>query len=328
MRATLFVLAAAALSIPTACGGGAGDSTWPIRPVKVIVPFGTGSGVDVVTRLLAPRLARRWGQPVVIDNRPGADGIVGAQAFAAATDQHTLLFSPGGQVTLSPLLHERLPYDPLRDLVPIAAVVTPSIGIAVTKDLRAATLADVVTLARQQPGHFLWAAAPGLPEVLFKAFFEIEKIQMKHVPYRDMSVAQQDLAAGRIHVGVFAVASLTPLLQSGAARLVAVTSSARIAAAPDVPTTAEAGYPALTADGKWGFYGWRDIPADLRERLSVEIRQSLDDAALTAKLAAMGLTVSPGSAEEFTRALDKQRQQVREIARIIGLKPPSGDGER
>lgn len=221
MRATLIVSLAAALVAAMACGGKAESGGWPTRPIKVIVPFGPGSGSDLVARLLAPRLSERWGQPVVIDNRPGADGVVGAQAFASATDRHTLLFSPAGQVTLSPLLHDRLPYDPVRDLVPIAAVVTPSIGIAAAKDVGAASLADVVTLARQQPNRYLWAAAPGLPEVLFKAFLAIEKVEMKHVPYRDLSVAVQDLGAGRIHVGVFAVPTFMALVQSGAVKLLA-----------------------------------------------------------------------------------------------------------
>ena len=328
MRATLPFFLAIGLAIASACGRTASSSEWPTRPVKVIVPFGPGSGPDIVARLLAPRLSERWRQPVVVDNRPGADGIVGVQAFAAATDHHTLLFTPAGQVTLSPLLHERLPFDPVADLVPIAAIVNPSIGIATTSSAGAASLSDLVSRARQEPNRLMWAAVPGLPEVIFKAFLAIEKLQMKHVPYRDMSVALQDLGAERIHVLVGSVPTLSPLLQSGRARLLAVTTSARISAAPEVPTTTEAGYPALSADGKWGFYGWRDIPDALRERISQDIRLALDDPALIAKLSNMGLTVAPATAEEFTRAIDHHREQVQEMARIIGLKPPSSEGGR
>ena len=250
------------------------------------------------------------------------------QAFAAATDHHTLLFTPAGQVTLSPLLHERLPFDPVADLVPIAAVVNPSIGIATSSSARATSLSDLVSRARQQPNHLMWAAVPGLPEVIFKTFLAIEKLQMKHVPYRDTSVALQDLGAERIQVLVTSVPTLSPLLQSGRARLLVVTTSARISAAPAVPTTTEAGYPALSSDGKWGFYGWRDIPDALRERISQDVRLALDDPALVAKLSNMGLTVAPGTAEEFTRALDHHRKQVQAMARLIGLKPPSGEGGR
>jgi tripartite-type tricarboxylate transporter receptor subunit TctC len=294
----------------------------------VIVPFGAGSGPDIVTRLLAPRLSERWGQPAVIDNRPGADGIVGVQAFVSANDQHTLLFTPTGQITLSPLLHDQLPFDPVRDLVPVAAVVDPSIAIAVAKSVQVASLSDLAKLARRQPDQYLWAGIPGLPEIIFKAFLELETVRVKHVPYRDQSVALQDLGAGRIHVMAASVATLSPLLQSGAARVLAVTTRARIAAAPDVPTTTEAGYPVLTIEGRWGFYGWRDMPVTLRDRISEDIRHALDDTAIAARLAAMGLTVAPGDAEEFARSVEEHRRHVHEIVRIIGLKLVSASGGR
>ena len=321
MQPLLLALLAFGVVVVPACRQPAASADWPTRPVTVIVPFGPSSGTDVVARLLAPRLAERWRQPVVIDNRPGADGIVGVQAFVSATDGHTLLFTPAGQVTLSPLLHERLSFDPSRDLVPTAGVVTPAIGISVAHAVTATSLAEFVALARQHPGRFLWAAPPGLPEVLFKAFLALEKLEMKHVPYRDLALALQDLAAGRIHAGIFAVPTLMPHLQSGAARLLTVTSSTRIAAAPDVPTSAEAGYPLLSADGKWGFYSWRDIQPALRDRISADILHVLDERAIADRLQAMGLTVAPGDAEDFGRAIERQRGQVREIVRIIGLKP-------
>ena len=327
MRPLLSVVLAIGLGVAAACRHEA-TLEWPTRPITVVVPFGAGSGTDLVARLLAPRLSERWRQPVTIDNRPGADGIVGVQAFVSATDGHTLLFTPAGQVTLSPLLHDRLSFDPARDLVPTAAVVTPSIGISVTDGLKATSLADLVALARQQPGRFLWAAPPGLPEILFKAFLRLENLELKHVPYRDLSSAVQDLAAGRIHVGIFAVATLMPHLQSRAARLLAVTSSARIGAAPDVPTSAEAGYPLLTADGKWGFYTWRDIPSALRDRISEDVRHALDDQAIADRLHAMGLTVAPGDSDDFGRAIERQRNQVREIARVLGLTPANATGGR
>jgi tripartite-type tricarboxylate transporter receptor subunit TctC len=214
------------------------------------------------------------------------------------------------------------------DLVPIAAVVNPSIGIATTSSAGAASLSDLIRRARQEPDRLMWAAVPGLPEVIFKALLAIEKLQMRHVPYRDISVALQDLGAARIQVLAASVPTLSPLLQSGRARLLVVTTSARISAAPDVPTTTEAGYPALSADGKWGFYGWRNIPDALREKISQDIRLAVDDPALIAKLLNMGLTVAPGTADEFTRSIEHHREQVREMARIIGLKPPSSKGGR
>ena len=328
MRTTLSALLAVGIAAIGACGRDAGSVVWPTRPVTVIVPFRPGSGSDLVARLLAPRLSARWRQSVVVDNRPGADGIVAVQAFVSAKDGHTLLFTPAGLVTLTPLLHDRVPFDPLRDLVPTAAVVTDSIGISVTGAVMGTSLADLVALARREPGRLLWAATSPLPEFIFKAFLALEKLEMKHVPYRDLSMAVQDLGAGRIHVGIFAVPTLMPHVQTGAVRLLVVTSSARIAAAPDVPTSAEAGYPLLSVDSKVGFYAWRDIPTTLRDRISEDVRRALDDPALAQRLLAMGLTVAPGDAEAFSRALERQRGQVHEIARLIGLRPPSEAGGR
>jgi tripartite-type tricarboxylate transporter receptor subunit TctC len=317
---------AVALATATSCARGVGFTEWPRRPVRVIVPFGPGSGADLVTRLLAPRLSERWRQPVVVDNRPGADGISGVQAFVSANDQHTLLFTPAGQVTLSPLLHDALPFDPIRDLVPIAAAVDPSIGIAVAKDVPVAALADLATLARSHPDRYLWGGVPGLPEIIFKAFLALEKVHMRHVPYRVQSMALQDVGAGRLHILTASVATLSPALQSGAARLLVVATRARIAAAPDVPTTTEAGYPVLTSEGRWGFYGWRDMPIALRDRISDDVRQALEDAGLAAKLTAMGLAVAPADATEFAHTIQAQRRQVHEIASIIGLKPSKTSG--
>jgi tripartite-type tricarboxylate transporter receptor subunit TctC len=322
------VLALVVIATAADCSRTAGPTDWPRRPVKIIVPFIAGSGADIVTRLLAPRLSERWGHPAVVDNRPGTDGIVGVQAFVAANDEHTLLFTPMGQITLSPLLHDRLPFDPLRDLVPVAAVVDPSIAIAVAKGVPVASLPDLAKLARQQPDEYLWASIPGLPEIIFRAFLELEKVRVKHVPYRDQSVALQDLGAGRIHVMAASVPTFSALLQSGTVRLLAVTTRARIAAAPDVPTTAEAGYPVLISEGRWGFYGWRDMPATLRDRISEDIRHALDDTAIAARLSGMGLTAAPGDADEFARSLEEHRRHVHEIVRIIGLTPASASGGR
>lgn len=319
----LSAIVAVGIALSTACTRSTALEDWPWRPVRVLVPYGAGTGTDVVTRLLAPRLSERWRQPVIIDNRPGADGTVAITAFLESNDQHTLLFMTAGPLVLGPFRHDRLPYDPVQDLVPIAAAVNPSIGIAVTKNVQATSLSDLVGLARQQPGTYLWAAVTGLPEILFRAFLELEKVQMKHVSYRDMSMARNDLDAGRIHVMVASVPTLSPSIQMRTARLLAVTTTARTAAAPEVPTATEAGYAVLAVDGKWGFFGRRDTPLSLREKIAADVRDAMDDPALAARLLAMGLTVAGGTAEEFARGVEEQRRQVADVAHIVGLKQPT-----
>src|SRR5713226_5015656 len=137
--------------------------SWPQRTVRFIVPLPPGSGTDLSARLLAERLTERWGQPVVVENRQGADGIPAVTSFLTARDNHTLLLSFAGVITMNPLLHDRLPYDPGSDLVPIVPLIDNFLGISATASLKLNSLADLVQAAREQPGKINWAATPGLP---------------------------------------------------------------------------------------------------------------------------------------------------------------------
>jgi tripartite-type tricarboxylate transporter receptor subunit TctC len=293
---------------------------WPSKPVRVVVPFGAGTGTDLTARLFAPLLAERWGTPVVVDNRPGGDSVIGLQAFVAGADDHTLLFAPTGAVTLTPLQHESLGFNPDEDLVPIAAATEVTLAIAASRAVPISSLSDLVALARAHPGEYRWAAVPGLPELIFSAFLTLERLETTHVAYRDIPNALRDLGAGRIHVMIGSIATISPQLSSGNVRLLAVTTSERSAIAPQVPTAIEAGYPSLTIDGQWGFFGPRELPNDLRRRIAGDVRQATQDPTLVARLAAMGQIADGGTGEEFAVAIERQRQQVTEIARIVGLK--------
>lgn len=313
---------ASLLAMIGACGHPARSGEWPTGPVRLIVPFGAGTSTDLAARLFAPLLAARWHQAVVVDNRPGGDGVVGAQAFVSTRDRNTLLFAPTGLVTTTPLLHDALPYDPANDLVPIAAAGRPSIGIAAAAGTGVTTLAGLVALVRPHPGRYVWAGTPGLPELVFRAFLKLEQLDMRHVAYRDVAGAVQDLRAGRVHVMIAALPTLAPALQDGAARLLAVTNSSGTAAAPAVQTARDAGYPALTVDGAFGFWGWRGMPAALRERIAEDVRSAAADANLTSRLARVGFVVDAGTPAQFAEAVAAQREQVAGIARMLGLNSP------
>jgi tripartite-type tricarboxylate transporter receptor subunit TctC len=295
-------------------------SRWPEKPVRLLIPSGTGSGLDLTARLFAERLARRWGRPVVVDNRPGAEGLVGVAAFAAAPDDHTLLFTFAAPVTFNPQVQDRLPYDPERDLVPISIATRPTIVIAGSKALSATSLGELVSLVRQEPRRFFWTAIPGLPELVFSAFLDTERLEMTHVGYREIAPALQDLGAGRVHVMVGSLSTLDPPLQAGTARLLAVTNTARAYSRPDVPTVAEAGYPGLTVDGLFGVFGWRGMPEALRRRLAEDVKRTAEEATLAARLLAMGQTAGGSTPEDFAAALDQQKRQVAAIIRTRSAK--------
>ena len=222
--------------------------TWPQKTVRFIVPLPPGSGMDLSARLVAERLTERWGQPVVVENRQGADGIPAVTGFLSARDNHTFLFSFGGIVTFNHLLHERLPYDP-KELVPIAPVIDNFLGVSASAVLKVDTLADLVQAAKAQPGKLNWAATPGLPYYVLLALQKSAGIDMVQVAYRDFAPAYQDLNQGRLHVAGTGVPTLVPHHRAGTAKLLFVTNRERSPQAPDVPTAAEAGYPDLTFDG-------------------------------------------------------------------------------
>ncbi|TMJ91155.1 MAG: tripartite tricarboxylate transporter substrate binding protein [Alphaproteobacteria bacterium] len=187
---------------------------WPQRPVRFIVTLGAGSGVDIGTRLIADRLARRWGQPVVVENRPGGDGLVAISAFVGANDDHVLLAAPSGSFTAHPFIYKHVPYK-AEDIVPIARVSNTIVVVAVPAALEVKSLADLVAMARAQPGKLNWAGTTGAIDFLFAGFLKNAGINMSKVPYRNQVEAINDLATGRIQVNETAYAIARPQLQAG-----------------------------------------------------------------------------------------------------------------
>jgi tripartite-type tricarboxylate transporter receptor subunit TctC len=285
---------------------------WPQKTVRFIVPLPPGSGMDLSARLVAERLTERWGQAVVVENRQGADGIPAVTAFLSARDNHTFLFSFAGVVTFNHLLHERLPYDP-KELVPIAPVIDNFLGVSASATLKVNTLAELVTVAKAQPGKLNYAATPGLPVYVLLALQRYAGIQMANVPYRDFAPAYQDLTTGRLHVAGTGVPTLVPHHQAGNAKLLFVTNRERSPQAADVPTAAEAGYPDLTFEGVSGLYGWRDMPADIRQRVVADVAAIVTDPAFRARVVSVGTAPRTGTPEEFAAAVEEQKAKVAAI---------------
>jgi len=274
----------------------------------------------VTARLFAEQLAERWGKPVVVENRPGPDALVAVTSFVTARDDHTLLFSFGGPVTINPIMHAKLPYDPERDLVPIVSASDSFLAIAASAAFNINSLAELAQRARAEPGKLNWAATPGMPLFAFTSFLNSAKLSMVQVPYRDFSPALQDLSEGRLAAVSTAVVPLKPLAQANKVRILAVTSRQRAPAAPEVPTAIEAGFPDVVAEGFQGFFGWRDMPADLRERIAADVRAAAAKVPAE-RLKALGQAVRVGTTADFMAMLADQRARVAAVARAAGLKP-------
>src|SRR5262249_23470102 len=245
---------------------------WPQRVVRLIVPTGAGSSIDVGARLFADRLATRWSKPVVVENRPGAEGVLGVSAFVNMRDDHALLVSFPGPLSVLPITQEKLPYDPVKDLVPISSVTDNFATVATAAPLSVASLSELVTVARAHPGKLNYHAAQGAFPILFAGFLKNAGLDMVPVSYRESTLSTQDLVEARIHVVIGPLTNVLPQAQAGRARLLAVTNKYRSPLAPTVPTASEAGYPDLSFEGLSGFFGARNIAPDLRDRISADIR--------------------------------------------------------
>lgn len=221
-------------------------------------------------------------------NRQGADGIPAVAGFVAARDDHTLLCSFAGILTINPLVYEKLPYDPDRDLVPIVSIAENFIGIAVSHTLNVKTLDEFIALARAQPRKLNWAATPAVPLYAFVALQNSTGIEMVQVSYREFAPMLQDVGEGRIQAVATGLALLLPQVQAGKIRLLMVTSRQRSSQVPDVPTASESGYPELTFDSVVGFYGWRDMPVVLKERIAADVRAVATDPVIAARVASSG----------------------------------------
>ena len=296
------------------------SQTWPQRAVRFILPLGPGSGSDIGARLFGDRLSKRWGQPVVIENKPGGDGILAVSTFVNAKDDHVLLFSPSSSFTAHPFLHANLPYKP-SDLVPIVRVSNTVVSITVPTSLNVNSLAELVAMVRAQPGKLNWAGVTGALDFAFDGFLHGEKLQMTKVPYRNPVEAANDLAEGRVQVYEAALAIVQPQLQRGKIKLLAVTNTQRAPAEPNVPTVAEAGFPALTIDGLVGLFGPPGMPLDLRERIVKDVQASVDPIIID-RFKATGQILNIGGPTEFGKAIDGQRDEIAKIAKLIGAKPP------
>ncbi len=296
----------------------AAAQVWPQRPVKFVVTLGAGSGVDIGTRLLGDRLSARWGQPVVVENRPGGDGIVAITSFLGAHDDHVLLAAPTSSFTAHPYLHDSLPYKQ-SDLLPIARVSNTIIIICVPASLPVASFAELVAKAQAQPGKLDWAGVTGALDFTFAGFLQAKGLKMSKVPYRNPVEAANDLAEGRVQVYEGAYAIARPQIEAGRIKPVLVTNSVRAPMLPDVPTAGDAGFPELSFDGLVGFFGPPGMPLQLRERIAGDVR-AVTDATVESRLLATGQVPNAGGPSEFAAAADQQRARLAEVAKDLGIK--------
>lgn len=315
------ILTAALLLVsPLLSQPSAAADAWPSRPVRFIITLGPGSGVDIGARLFADKLSAKWGQPVVVENRPGGDGIVAITSFLGAHDDHTLLVSPVSAFTAHPYFHDKLPYDP-KDLIPIARISKTVVAVSVPASLNVNSLKELEALAREKPGQLNWTTATGFTDFVFAGYLHTVGLKMAKVPYKNPAGAAADLASGVIQVYMPAYAIVRPQVEAGKVKVLAITNSERAPAIPDTPTAVEAGYPSLRFDGLVGLFGSPEIADAVRNKIADDIRAIAADPEIIKRLTATAQIVSPGNATEFAASIAEQREQVAAVAKLFGNKP-------
>lgn len=299
----------------------AAAQAFPSRPVKFILPFGPGSGADITMRLLSDKLGQRWGRPIVIENRPGGDGMIAINSFIAANDEHTLLYVPVGTFAVHPYMHEKLSYNADRDLIPVANVATLVLSAAIPGSMKPSNMKELTELLRSEPGKHNAAAAPGNSDFLLQGYLKGNNLDVAKVPYKDIMQGPGDLAEGRLQLLLSSLAIVTPLKHAGRVKVLAVTSRKRAPSMPDVPTMAEAGFPALEIESMSGVFAPRGMSLETRQRIADDFKAVLEsDPSIAKRLEATGQVVDLRGPAEFATGIKDLRDKLAAIAKLVGMK--------
>jgi tripartite-type tricarboxylate transporter receptor subunit TctC len=303
-------------------GSAAWAQSWPARPVRFIVPWAPGGATDLVARLFAEEMSRGLGQPVVIDNRPGAGGMLGSDLAAKApADGYTIVIVGAGTL-YRPFIAADTPFNPTRDFTLIAPLAEAPFGLVVRNSLQAADTAALIQAARSQPGRLNFASAgQGSTSHLAGEFLKaLARIDVTHVPYRGGAPALVDIVAGRADFLFDSVTTVLPQARAGQIRLIAVTSQTRSPLAPDVPTVAEGGLADFVLSPWWGVVGPAGIAPPIVQRLNQEIMRVAALPAIATRLQEQGATPLSSSAEDFARFVASETEKWGRIITAAGLR--------
>ncbi|TMH24301.1 MAG: tripartite tricarboxylate transporter substrate binding protein [Betaproteobacteria bacterium] len=315
------LLSGAALVLAALAAGTSFSQNYPTKPVRIIAPFAPGGGTDFIARLLAQKLTERLGQQVIVENKPGAGGNLGAEfAVKSPPDGYTLLLI-AGSYTVNPSLY-KLSFDPVNDISPIVQLSQGPFVVAVHPSVQAKTLPGLIDYARKEPDKFSYASAGSgsITHLASELFLEMAKIRMVHVPYKGTGPALNDTIAGNTQVIFGSVATTLQFIKSGRLRGLAVTTAQRIAAAPELPTVAEAGVPGYQVVLWHGLVGPKGIPAPIVQRLNQAANDALKGKDVADVLASDGVTPAGGSPDQFREVIRNDIARWSDVVKKANIK--------
>ncbi|WP_158592311.1 Bug family tripartite tricarboxylate transporter substrate binding protein [Noviherbaspirillum sedimenti] len=319
MGANALLVAAAAALLPA---GASAQATWPGRPIKLIDAFPPGGSSDVIARAISNKLSARLGQPVVVENKSGAGGALGTDAVAKATpDGYTLLVVTTAMAT-NASTGKKLPFNFAKDLVPIGQIATSPLVIVVPAQSQAKTLRELVDLARAKPNGISYGSSGvgSMSHIGMEMLAMETKAQLLHVPYKGIPLAYPDLVSGRLQAMLGSVVTLSPLLESGKLRLLAVAGPQRMTSAPNLPTTAEAGFPGFQIEFWWGLMGPAGMPPEVVRRINEELNTILAEPDMREMLTRLAAIPKSGTPDDFGRLISLELSRWSKLIKEANIK--------
>jgi tripartite-type tricarboxylate transporter receptor subunit TctC len=299
------------------------QDAYPTKPIKIIVAYPAGGANDIVARAIAQELAADLGQSVVIENKSGAAGIVGADAAAKSPADGYTLFMAAGAHTLAPSLYTSLPYDIVRDFQPVSLAATGTYLLVVHPSLPAKSVKELIELAKAKPGALNFAssgvgAPPHLAGVMFQ---KLAGVRLNHVPYRGDTPGIADLVAGHVELAFLSIQPLIPQVKAGKLRALAITSGTRSPAIPELPTIAESGLPGYDIGTWWGLLAPAKTPLPIVDRLAAAMRKATAIPSVRERFAAGGIAAQSNTPKDFAAMIKSEVGRYRELASAAGVKP-------
>lgn len=309
MRYSLLIALLLCVAAPTAA------QDYPSKPIRMVVPFSPGGSTDLLARLMGQKLTERMGQPVVVENRAGGGGHIGAEVVVKAPPDGYTLLTAGIPQAIGMSLFKKVSYDMAKDLAPVTLLAMFPSVIAVHPSLPVKSIKDLIALAKARPGQLNFGANPGSPNHLSMELLNVlGKVKMVHVPYKGAGPVVIDLVAGHLHVASMGLPSAMSMVQAGKLRPIAVTSSSRVATLPDVPTVQEGGVANYNVTSWYGIFGPSALPGGIVKRLHAELTAALKDATVLQRLATVGAEPSGKGPEEFGRFV---REEIGNWAKVV-----------
>ena len=323
-RRRLIVVSVGAALVPSVLAVPARAQAWPARQIKVIAPYPPGGGVDTVTRAFSDKIAPKVGQTLVVDNQPGAGGVIGGAALArSAPDGYTIMVGSMVDYSIAPFFHQGLTFDMAKDFVPVVEISNGTVGVLVTPSLPVTNVQELIALAKKEPGKLSYASSGfgGLIHLNYEMFKQMTGAEMTHVPYKGTTQFQADLYEGRVQVSIDNVLAHLPHIASGKVRCLAVTSRTRSPLLPEVPTMAEAGVPGFESATNYTLFVPKGTPKEVIVRLNAAGNEVIKDPEFRERMLKLGIVPVGGSQAEAQAKMIAEMKRWGDVIQKGNIKP-------